>query len=34
VARVTDVHGVRLDVPGLDPATVSRDALAVRPAEA
>jgi CDP-glycerol glycerophosphotransferase len=33
VSRVTDADGVRLDVPGLDPATVSRDALAVRPTE-
>jgi len=33
VARVTDDRGVRLDVPGLDPATVARDALAVRPTE-
>jgi CDP-glycerol glycerophosphotransferase len=33
VARVADVGGPRLDVPGLDPTTVSRDALALRPGE-
>jgi CDP-glycerol glycerophosphotransferase len=33
VARVTEADGVRLEVPGLDPATVSRDALTVRPGE-
>jgi CDP-glycerol glycerophosphotransferase len=33
VARVTDAAGVRLDVPGLDVATVAREALAVRPEE-
>jgi CDP-glycerol glycerophosphotransferase len=33
VSRVTDADGVRLDVPGLDPATVARDALVVRPDE-
>jgi CDP-glycerol glycerophosphotransferase len=33
VARVTDADGPRLDVPGLDPTTVARDALAVRPSE-
>jgi glycosyltransferase involved in cell wall biosynthesis len=33
IARVTDPEGVRLDVPGLDPATVARDALAVRSSE-
>jgi glycosyltransferase involved in cell wall biosynthesis len=33
VARVRDQHGVRLDVPGIDPATVARDAIAVRPTE-
>ena len=33
VARVTEADGVRLEVPGLDPATVSRDALTVRPDE-
>jgi glycosyltransferase involved in cell wall biosynthesis len=34
VARVADVDGPRLDVPGLDSTTVSRDALALRPGEA
>jgi CDP-glycerol glycerophosphotransferase len=33
VARVTDADGVRLDVPGLDSATVAREALALRPDE-
>jgi glycosyltransferase involved in cell wall biosynthesis len=33
VARVADTDGVRLDVPGLDPATVAPEALAVRPSE-
>jgi CDP-glycerol glycerophosphotransferase len=33
VARVSDADGVRLDVPGLDPATIAREALAVRPDE-
>jgi len=33
VARVRDQHGVRLDVPGLDPSTVARPAIAVRPSE-
>jgi glycosyltransferase involved in cell wall biosynthesis len=34
VARVSDQHGVRLDVPGLDASSVARDAIAVRPSEA
>jgi hypothetical protein len=33
VARVRDQRGVRLDVPGIDPTTVSWDAIAVRPSE-
>ena len=33
VARVADIGGPRLDVPGLDPMTVSRDALALRPGD-
>ena len=33
VARVRDQHGVRLEVPGLDPDSVARDAIAVRPTE-
>jgi CDP-glycerol glycerophosphotransferase len=33
VARVSDQHGVHLDVPGLDPASVPAEVLAVRPSE-
>jgi len=33
VARVTEARGVRLDVPGLDAATVAWSAIAVRPTE-